>query len=67
MTDHTTLTPRSPLGSDGDGWSVAGAFAAPTAVRAAFAAPKANATGTGVGAAAGNIASAYGPSVSIAA
>jgi len=64
MTDHTTLTPRSPLGSDGDGWSVAGA---PAAVRAAFAAPKATATGTGAGVGAGNAASAYGPSVSIAA
>ncbi|QZX98340.1 hypothetical protein [Halobaculum rubrum] len=64
MTDHTTLTPRSSFGSDGDGWSVAGA---PAAVRVAFAAPKANATGTGVGAAAGNIAPVYGPSVSIAA
>lgn len=64
MTDHTTPAPRSPLGSGGDGWSVAGA---PAAVRAAFAAPKANANATGVGAAEGNIAPVYGPSVSIAA
>ena len=64
MTDHTTPTSRSPLGSGGDGWSVAGA---PAAVPAAFAAPKATATGTGTGVAAGNIASVYGPSVSIAA
>ncbi|SHG71988.1 hypothetical protein [Halobaculum gomorrense] len=64
MTDHTTLTPRSRHGSDGSGWSVAGA---PAAVRVAFAAPKANVAGIGAGAAAGNIASVYGPSVSIAA
>ncbi|MXR39995.1 hypothetical protein GRX01_01295 [Halobaculum sp. WSA2] len=64
MTDHTTPALRSPLGSGGDGWSVAGA---PAAVPTVVAAPKATATGTGVGTAAGNIAPVYGPSVSIAA
>ncbi|MFC6786509.1 hypothetical protein ACFQFH_11590 [Halobaculum halobium] len=65
MTDHTAPAFRLPLGSAGYAWwSVAGALAA---VRAALAAPKANAIGTAAGVAAGNTASAYGPSASIAA
>lgn len=64
MTDHIPTTPGLPLGSDGCAWrSVAGA----AAVRTAFASAKANAAGAGADVGSGNIASVYGPSVSIAA
>ena len=64
MTDHTTLVFRRLRGSDGYAW-----WSVPDVVadsRIAFA-PKADATPAGVGVGTGNIASASGPSASIAA
>ncbi|WP_435062303.1 hypothetical protein [Halobaculum sp. EA56] len=65
MTDHTAPATRLPLGSAGSAWwSVPDAVAEP---RAAFAAPKANADGTGDAVGTGYGTSDAAPSVSIAA